>query len=35
MALSTDLCAMQAVEDLSGVCGQSGEDFRAAAAHGH
>lgn len=35
MALSTDLCAMQTIEDLSRICGEGGEDFRAAASHGH
>ena len=35
VAFTTDLCAMQTIEDLSRVCGESGKDFGTAGAHCH
>jgi hypothetical protein len=35
VAFTTDLCAMQTIENLCRVCGESGEDFGTGGAHGH
>lgn len=35
VALSSYLGPVQAVQDLSGVCGEGGENFRTVAAHTH
>ena len=35
VTFTTDLCAMQTIKDLAGVCSEGGKDFRTAAAHGH
>lgn len=35
MRSALDFCPMQTIEHLAEVCGESGEHFRAGAAHGH